>query len=548
MATDAKFRTVLPNNSIKELMDFTPVGTVYSETSNTVGQRENFMWANDIELSLNGMASDREFTTTVHIPPSYQLQGPAFLELVYEMTPDANPVPGDNVVSQTTYLRPKVDFAANHAVKEFAYRIPGCDRIFVKSENTAIRQIEQCDSAEKEQMLLSLSGRCGSSDNGHMGRGRHYSGNVWEERPRDNAANAPNPKRSNSVVLYYMLPTPWSTPAAIGSAHQAHPYPAHLTTSPLEYYFNIRAPREVVEKAEFYSGRGIPYDVNQGIVLHKATLRFMYGAMAAPQEYRAVISKYPTTFTYDYHYSATSDDNKLSFAFRGLRNGEIREMTLRVAPEIFTNYTGEVSNPYMAVKLKNLELTYAGQVIWKAPEFSQDAWQFCFSNRNNKIKKPTRFEVCTHVPLLDADRGGFNAYTGEFTEADQRITRKVTVLESADTHATLYAIGTDAGDGQGYQPVIDTNHYIAGDGVTMPFAGGLGWYYNIPIGESLERIIGSKNYVLGADFRDADLVFNCDLVTNEGSVGNNNNKYRCFVQVKYNGYFQFDGQTAKQIM
>ena len=548
MATDAKFRTVLPNNSIKELMDFTPVGTVYSETSNTVGQRENFMWANDIELSLNGMASDREFTTTVHIPPSYQLQGPAFLELVYEMTPDNNPVNPNNEITQTTYLRPKVDFAANHAVKEFAYRIPGCDRIFVKSENTAIRQIEQCDSAEKEQMLLSLSGRCESSDIGHMGRGRHYSGNAWEERPRDNAANAPRPNRSNSLVLYYMLPTPWSTPAAIGSAHQAHPYPAHLTTSPLEYYFNIRAPQEVVEKAEFYSRRGIAYHANQGIHLSKATLRFMYGAMAAPQEYRAVISKYPTTFTYDYNYSAISDDSKLSFAFRGLRNGEIREMTLRVAPDVFTHYAGALSNPYMALKLKNLELTYAGQVIWKAPEFSQDAWQFCFSNRNNKIKKPTRFEVYAEVPLEDVDRTGFDDYTGDFVELGNRITRKVSVLESADTHSTAFALGNEGDDG--FEPVEGaSDHYHIDSGVNMPFAGGVGWYYNIPIGESLERIIGSKNYVLGADFRDADLVFNCDLVSNEDFIGNDNKKkYRCFVQVKYNGYFQFDGQTAKQIM
>ena len=78
MASDAKFRTVLPNNTMKGDVAFTPYAELYQEKTNYLGQREDFFWANDIQMSMSGSVNSNAIATAF-IPPSYKLVGPTFV-------------------------------------------------------------------------------------------------------------------------------------------------------------------------------------------------------------------------------------------------------------------------------------------------------------------------------------------------------------------------------------------------------------------------------------------------------------------------------------
>lgn len=339
MASDAKFRSVLPNNNMKGDVSFTPVAEIYQEKTNYLGQREDFFWANDIKLSLSGAASSNTVATAM-IPPSYKIIGPMFLTFRFH-TKDLI------TAAEFTPFQASCNFAGYNILRQFAYRLPGCDRMYLENFNLPYKHIEDCETSEKVSRLMKLAGQ--KKENKYW-----ISPAASAEDVSINSSGD-----GQSVYLTILLPLPWSSPATLGSSRAAKPYPAHLTTQPIELYFMFNDLSNIISNYSATSASG-------KWTLADTSLSFLYGTFADPAQYKATKYFYATLLPFDHIYPfsltaapASGVIPKVDVPLRGLRNGEIREILLHVG-----DADKSLSDPYSGFEIGNLTLLYAGQKIW----------------------------------------------------------------------------------------------------------------------------------------------------------------------------------------
>lgn len=492
MATRSKFDTVLPNNTIQQGLNYTPLSSVYANNLNTMGQAENVMCANDVELSLN--CWNPGSTASISIPASYKLLGNMYLKLQVKLsTLLAAPIIGkvdsrDEVVDAVHYnfrnqlkygdsatykdicteqdninvkenrllfsnvpptfttvygsqayinddntkFLPKktangelqadpykysiatgqvgtgsiasglpldVQFLAYNLIRQFTWRIPGCDRCYISGLRMLATILDKCPTDDEKQKIAMMSGSGHHLYSYNMTEGTMYQDIVtWRDidgtviggdfgATVDGVCNTPtsiiNYIKEPTFTIYALLDMPWST---VDKDRPGLYYPSHMTTSALELNIQFQDKNYMqVLPENGYSG----YKVD----ITNASLRFTYAAVSTLTYYKPPVYKLPCSLHYEFQFPVkdygTSKD--VSVNLQGLKNGEITQLLLflhqsdgNTASELGFSGTKGSSMRYKwrNEPLKNLEVQYAGQIIWKGKD---DAYDFMnqFDNRKS---------------------------------------------------------------------------------------------------------------------------------------------------------------------
>lgn len=259
------------------------------------------------------------------------------------------------------------NFAAYNMLRQFAYRLPGCDRLYLENYNLPYKHIEDCETEQKVTRLLKLAGQKDET--------KYYS---------SQAANTANVRFGTSsstgqdVTLTMLLPLPWCSPATLGTSRAAKPYPAHLTTQPIELYFMLNDLAQVIQN---YS----PTSATTKWNLADVSISFLYGTFADPAQYKATKYFYATLMPFDHIYpiqwdGATQNTQgvlpTVDVPLRGLRNGEIREVLLHVGDQ-----ANAIPDPYSSYEIGQISLFYAGQKIWSTQQRQHDLMELLFDSR-----------------------------------------------------------------------------------------------------------------------------------------------------------------------
>lgn len=505
MATQAKFNTVLPHNTIQQGLNYTEISTVYANSVNTTGQAENVMTANDVELSLNTWSPGA--TASINIPASYKLLGNMYLKLrvklstllsqpgdassqTYKDIYDAysgkalisgnvppkllclNQYQGDHPTddppvleyddtsnveedgnagwanrllekfsdgsikgkttaltgSLTTGLPMDISFLAYQLIKQFTWRIPGCDRLYIQGIRMLPVLLDKCPNEEEKQKLAMLSGSGHHLYSYNMTKGTASNLMVqWKRSIADiktlgltgddqflggnnndyNVVSSLQLIEDPEFVIYALLDLPWST---IDKDKHALYYPSHMTSSALELNIQFQdRDKMIVNPQGAYSG----YQVD----ITAASLRFTYANVATLTYYKPPVYKMPCSLHYDFEFPINDFDQTplASTNLLGLKNGEITQLLMFIhqaegatAADVGAN--GGLTNSGTSMRfrwrnepLKNIQVEYAGQIIWKGRD---DGYDFMnqFDNRKawSAFKMPSL--VTSKFVLGDSER------------------------------------------------------------------------------------------------------------------------------------------------
>lgn len=470
MATQAKFNTVLPSNTIQQGLNYTGISSVYASKLNTLGQAENVMTANDVELSLN--TYNPGATASINIPASYKLLGNMYLKMVVSLKTLLYPPqptdsatyaeiynnsdgsdslifsncpqqinardpyslatgnPGDDRTVGTgtlnTGLPMDINFLAYQLIKQFTYRIPGCDRIYIQGIHMLPWLLDKCPTEEEKIKLAMMSGSSQFLYNYNMRSGRVIqaisylknapqsgAGRDWICEDDQGNMDVMNPGiivnaiDDPQFVIYALLPMPWTT---IDKDKQALYYPSHMTTSALELNIQFQDANYLRVPAEVgYSG--------YSVTIRDASIRFTYAQVATLTYYKPPIYKLPCSLPYgfvfpvkDYHQSQQCSVNLL-----GLKNGEITQLQLFIhqqaggtVSEVLTSQDAPTTAGSMRFKwrnepLRNVQVEYAGQIIWKGLDD-----QFDFMNQFDGRKGWSSFKFPSMLTVKSTINGSFD--------------------------------------------------------------------------------------------------------------------------------------------
>ena len=306
MASEAKFKTVLPDNSINAIVDYTGESDVYQSKTNYSGPAEFVHYAKDIEFGLP--SKDFGQRTTIHIPPSYRLIKNIVLEV------------------RLTGIWNSADMVALHLIKEFGYRVPGCERMIMRGDCLLFKPMLEAKTIERRKLVCGVLGnRAGGTED-------------------------------TVLDVYCLLPMPWNN---MDPSKTTFPYPAHLTTSSLELDFLFRNKTEVTS--------------NASLTINSATLRFEYGTLSNEQLYKSSVYKYNFDARYHDVYTTVGGEHTTSVRLTGIRNGEMNQLNFFIR-EVAADSENGIINRYHGLDIRNLKLTYAGQTIWNSVGKTQDLW------------------------------------------------------------------------------------------------------------------------------------------------------------------------------
>lgn len=475
MASEAKFRTVLPNNTISAAVDYTGESTIYQSKLNTMGQAEMVFDSNDIEFSL----TPAQFGTrsTVYLPPSYKLIKNVFIEVELNGRVDVNA-------------------AGLQLIQEWGYRVPGCERMFFPGEAMLFDPLLQCENTDKRVKYLELTGLA------------NYT-KMTGTTPADGVAvDSTNATAETGGIytlpvkrkVYALFNMPW---CSLDGNKQPKPYPLHLTTQPLEIDVLFR------DRASVSS--------DTSLTIVGARIIFTYETLANMNLYKNTVYKYNFSAPYHIAYGAKkvdTSDSKVHLDLSGIRNGEITELRLLVRK--VGTYAEERRNRYKGVKLSEVELTYAGQRIWKAVGDSSQLYDLTYNRLPYEVPWGYRRKSKVLKRALSASTTSWS-----------------NVLEPNMTYSYESTSGS-------IDSFIDTYEDLI-------------YLYVIPVANVLENMKNPGDYNLGADFKDSDLklIFKPPATLWDSTVDDfivdPNAQWQVLMEYRLTSIYQFDGQSAKLI-
>jgi hypothetical protein len=311
---ESKLSSVLPNNSIIDVMPGRPISTVYANNDNLLKPLELVQYNNDIEMSF----SSKNFgdTNTFMFPRTYNFLKNISINLQIRFTANAA-------------LTIKEDYLVYHMIKEIKWTLGGTETLTLKGESLMHILMAQCESQEKKDRLLDLAG-CAmpASDKGAKGT-RRFMG---------------------------ILPLPWCSVESKKINHSQYPLPLHMLNQPLELQITFRS------KAECFNiAAGGDADISS------AVLNFEYAKIASPNQLKNTVYKYPfiSNFGFTYNVEGTSPD--VSIDLNSFRKGELKGISFTYVPSVLID--GNNGNGYYSGrKVEKVKLTFNGQTIWNAPK------------------------------------------------------------------------------------------------------------------------------------------------------------------------------------
>lgn len=283
------------------------------------------------------------------------------------------------------------------------------------------------------------------------------------------------------------LPLPWSSLNAkkFGSLK---PFPLHLLDEPVELQIQLR-------QAGDCFGTAVPQ--------FTATLCFEYGKIADVSQLKKSVYKYPFSSYFSHLYPIT-DAASQSIDLLSFRKGELRELKVHAFQGFTTRNEG--------FKLNNIELLFNGQKIWSSLDRTDGMWELIYNEKPCKFAKrrvimrgPTGAGYTSQfVHELIDNTTGESSYSGEQLPANSQY-----IVEC--------------------EPV--TRNGANDEVITLPVRG---YYYNIPLGEILDKHLG-QGYVIGTDCSKQALTLRFNKEATAGTL---------VVTHVYTGCYVFDGSSA----
>lgn len=220
------------------------------------------------------------------------------------------------------------NYLAHNMLKVVEWNIGSTDRIRRLRENIVMEQLLQCESEEKRDKMLALSGRGG-------------------------ALSVANHK------FYACLPVPWNS---MNSQHKAKPFPVYLLQKE-----NLRLDITLSNASEVFSSN------SANVTLNSVKVYFEVGKLKSQENYLMPSSGNPVTYPFllPYDQVFTLSANQTEVDLTGLRSAEVSDILLQITADgIFNN----------GKQIKNIKLTLSGQEIWNARNDGQEMWDLLYDN------------------------------------------------------------------------------------------------------------------------------------------------------------------------
>lgn len=308
MAAEGKLKTVLVNNTIKPILNFTARSNIYQETNNQLGPLEDVQFANDTEISFNTCAWGS--TGVAKISNNYEFIKNLWLRV--ELGVESDP----NISETKNRVRGKTSLLGWALIDTLYIRIPGMPQLVYDGRLLPYRFFEDCETMEKRRELADLAG---------------YTDPIHNKNKR---------------YLYVPIPLP-GTDIKGSNVGQSKPFPTHLLNSALEIAIKWARKVDVVEK-------GFSWNIQH------ASLVFQYLTLGTPAQLKKALYRYQYLQSYDYEYTVSGQQN--SITLMGLNAGETRELLVVFLPKI-----ADVPNqPYATCLPYGLKLEFNGQVLWNS--------------------------------------------------------------------------------------------------------------------------------------------------------------------------------------
>lgn len=399
MATEAKFSTVLPNNTLKGAVNVTPVSYVYQERTNTVGPMENEFDANDVVLSFNTFSHGS--TATVMIPPSYKLLKDVYV--IFKIDYASNASPTDH----------PEDLVAYKIIENFMYRVPGCERMIFDGGMIPFFWMDATENISKRVRLVEISGK---------------------------KTLKPSANTAASYYLCAKLPLPCCS--GYGAPKKPKPMPLHLQGEPLELLIKIRAKAECLSSLASIS---------------EASIYFNYSHLGAFAEYKNTTYKYMFDATYDYEYvspnavalngeqSNATGTARRQVVMTGIRSGETPQLKIKIYEKDSGN-----TKLYKGLKIRNIQVYYAGQRIWAAENEMQEFYELDYNHDINffassfaGIDTESNRSYWYHIPIgniLNHEKDYGYVLGADFNNSELKISYTLDVATTAGTTDHILAV------------------------------------------------------------------------------------------------------------
>ena len=446
MSAQAKFDTVLPNNTIQLGLDYTGVSTNYNDKTNSVGQAENAMDYVDIEMSFN--AYSESTIATLNIPPSISLLGNTWV-----------------VLKTRTPINNTGHFAAYNIIDSYTYRVPGCDQIVRQGYNLVNSLLDQCTSPERRTELCRLGGSPA------------YHSESYREGAEANNIN------DGLYEYLILLDLPWNR---VEPNTTTFPYPGHMTNAPLE--LNLK----LTEYSKYFGPNAVSY----------LGIRFIGRKLYPETQYKRTTYRYQFKGYTDYMHVIPQGANQIRLT--GLKAGEITQFRFRWGCMPNTKYSTDYHyNIHQGFKQKNIWLEYAGNVIWKAPGGMQAAFDTNYNKISNRFDPPLRLGFVPHAGSDGTNLTGLGVNNSIYN-TDVMVN---VLLPNANVISVARApVGNPAARPVILADSVHAPEAGQSQDVELFPDRNASWYwYTIPIAEALDKWIGQNGYALGADFKDADV-------------------------------------------
>ena len=306
MASEGKLKTVLVNNTIKPILNFTARSNVYQETNNQLGPLEDVQFANDTEISFNTCAWGS--TGVAKISNNYEFIKNLWLRV--ELSVDST----EKIKEVVNRVRGKSSLLGWALIDTLYIRIPGMPQLVYDGRLLPYRFFEDCETMEKRRELADLVGYCDTNHN----KDKRY--------------------------LFVPIPLP-GTDIKGSNVGQSKPFPTHLLNSALEIAIKWARKVDVVEEGSSWN-------------IQHASLVFQYLTLGTPAQLKKALYRYQYLQNYDYEYTVSGLQN--SITLMGLNAGETRELLVVFLPKI----ADAPNQPYTTCLPYGVKLEFNGQLLW----------------------------------------------------------------------------------------------------------------------------------------------------------------------------------------
>lgn len=379
MATDARLRSILPDNGTKSLHVFTPESVLYYEGNNVKAQLENVQRGMEFKISPNTIAAG-----TVGI-----VKFPQFVKYIGNTYIRAHFTADIATAKQNAGPRWLNNFGLYSLFQKIEYQAGSVERQILPGQAMPYLALDTCKTEAQKDYLLEMSGRSyGAAANSNLAT--HQVSFV----PYRNTYGDTNTIAGGSFNYTMLVPFPWGSVNKGKWMEGVKPLPHHYLQNPLEMYLYY---------ASSYS------TIFAGMTLNSLEVVFEYYNIPSEIEMKKVVYNYPFNACYYTPYQMTyktagSDPLTIS----GIRNGECTEFIIYVTK----NTAGE---QYKGLRCSQLQLVYAGQTINLYDDFMADHQQFMDDNVENSYQAIKQFWVrttgfdATSIPIVSGGTAAADA-------------------------------------------------------------------------------------------------------------------------------------------